>query len=478
MATYYIDPTVAGTGTGTIGDPFKDWASVSWAAGNFYLQKAGTTYAGSITPGSSGTSGNPITIGRYGDGVNPIAYSAASYGVFLSAKQYIDIDGIDAVGCGSHGFYIRSNGSNVTTINIKNCVARLNVLNGFYIDGQVLTGSVGIVKFLRCESHANGQHGFDTLGIVQNVTWTKCKASGNGYTTAGHGFSLHPFISNNIVSGWTLSSGTVYTRTLSAGETVQKVINLTDGVTLAKNAGATTGITSGQWDQSGTTFYINLGANANTKTTAWKRAVHGPFYYYDCESWGNRTEPVAGEGHGFASDDMTDSATYWRCRAWSNAGAGFQCQYTNSIAFNACLAYSNALSNFRTTGYTDTLAYAGCTSADSVQHGYLFAIPFTGVTIKNSVAFRNALYGIIGASAGATATNNATYGNGSGATSNVTNTNPVTADPQLSASYRPMAGSPLLGAGTHLGYVRDLDKKQRPNPPSIGAFDVATMISG
>jgi hypothetical protein len=48
-------------------------------------------------------------------------------------------------------------------------------------------------------------------------------------------------------------------------------------------------------------------------------------------------------------------------------------------------------------------------------------------------------------------------------------------DPLLTDTYRPRAGSPLLGAGTHLGYTRDIEGKQRPNPPSIGAYDVATL---
>jgi hypothetical protein len=49
------------------------------------------------------------------------------------------------------------------------------------------------------------------------------------------------------------------------------------------------------------------------------------------------------------------------------------------------------------------------------------------------------------------------------------------ADPLLTATYRPKAGSPLLGAGTHLGYTRDINRRQRPNPPSIGAYDAATL---
>lgn len=48
-------------------------------------------------------------------------------------------------------------------------------------------------------------------------------------------------------------------------------------------------------------------------------------------------------------------------------------------------------------------------------------------------------------------------------------------DPQLSAGLRPLMGSPLLGAGQHLGYRRDADRRQRPRPPSIGSYDAARL---
>jgi len=63
-----------------------------------------------------------------------------------------------------------------------------------------------------------------------------------------------------------------------------------------------------------------------------------------------------------------------------------------------------------------------------------------------------------------------------------TSTGDVTADPLLSTSYRPLQGSPLMpdaegnGGGTFISYAsRDINRIQRPNPPSIGAHDVATM---
>jgi len=70
VTTQYIDPTVAGAGTGTIGDPFQDWASVTWTSGNTYLQKRGTTYRKQITIGADN-----VTIGAYGTGDNPIIRS-------------------------------------------------------------------------------------------------------------------------------------------------------------------------------------------------------------------------------------------------------------------------------------------------------------------------------------------------------------------------------------------------------------------
>lgn len=70
------------------------------------------------------------------------------------------------------------------------------------------------------------------------------------------------------------------------------------------------------------------------------------------------------------------------------------------------------------------------------------------------------------------------YNAASGMTASTNHTNGannITTDLLLTADYKPTASSPLLGAGTHLGYTRDIDRKQRPNPPSIGAYDVATL---
>lgn len=50
-------------------------------------------------------------------------------------------------------------------------------------------------------------------------------------------------------------------------------------------------------------------------------------------------------------------------------------------------------------------------------------------------------------------------------------------DSMLTSTYRPLTSSPLLRAGDHVGYQRDFDGHQRPNPPSIGAFDGPLFVA-
>jgi parallel beta-helix repeat protein len=67
MATYYIDPSApgAGPGAGTLASPFKSWTSVTWAPGNTYLQKRGSTYQGVFRLSAGGTASQRITVGAY-----------------------------------------------------------------------------------------------------------------------------------------------------------------------------------------------------------------------------------------------------------------------------------------------------------------------------------------------------------------------------------------------------------------------------
>jgi hypothetical protein len=39
MTTYYIDPTAASPGNGTLASPFKSWTSVTWAPGKYLFRE-------------------------------------------------------------------------------------------------------------------------------------------------------------------------------------------------------------------------------------------------------------------------------------------------------------------------------------------------------------------------------------------------------------------------------------------------------
>ena len=69
MAIYYIDPTASFDGDGSENAPFNTWDSVSWAYGNEYYQKAGTTWTETINIAPESGASNKslgIIVGSYG----------------------------------------------------------------------------------------------------------------------------------------------------------------------------------------------------------------------------------------------------------------------------------------------------------------------------------------------------------------------------------------------------------------------------
>jgi hypothetical protein len=104
------------------------------------------------------------------------------------------------------------------------------------------------------------------------------------------------------------------------------------------------------------------------------------------------------------------------------------------------------------------------TTGTTVKNMAFIWIPIavrSATTLANPMVLTNSFYGVT-----------TQYSSGGDAFSG---SGDITADPLLTADYKPTASSPLLSAGTHLGYTRDITRKQRPNPPSIGAYDVATL---
>jgi hypothetical protein len=168
-ATYYIDPTAGPGGDGNIESPFDAWSDVTWAPGNSYLQKRGTTSSAQIQPRCGGSVGNYITIGAYGTGNKPIISGVTGSGIYLgygsTQKSYIIIENLDvrnSMNCGiqatvasnvnhilidsvdisgTNGYGITIPSTTGTNIEIRNCKLTNIGLNTNPVYGIIFTGT-------------------------------------------------------------------------------------------------------------------------------------------------------------------------------------------------------------------------------------------------------------------------------------------------------------------------------------------------
>ncbi|MEU1321191.1 carbohydrate binding domain-containing protein [Streptomyces tibetensis] len=99
---HYVDCSASSNGSGTQASPWNALSSVNSAtftAGDSILFAAGTTCNGQLTPGGSGTSGSPVTMGAYGSGAKPVIDAGGATGpvIHLLNQQYWEIGGLELV---------------------------------------------------------------------------------------------------------------------------------------------------------------------------------------------------------------------------------------------------------------------------------------------------------------------------------------------------------------------------------------------
>lgn len=104
MTIHYVDPTVAGPGSGSFANPYKSPESATLAAGDSLLIKEGTTHAGTYTVPASGAPGAPVTFGTYraNDGVQIVsgarariaATTSSGDGLYATGRDYITVKGL------------------------------------------------------------------------------------------------------------------------------------------------------------------------------------------------------------------------------------------------------------------------------------------------------------------------------------------------------------------------------------------------
>lgn len=193
MATFYVDPTWTGTKSGTLAQPYDSWATVAAlppTAGNKYLQKRGTTWAGSLGPlGTGGTAGNEITFGVYepatGEQVRGVKGAASinatgqSFGINIAqARPYVTVSGLEIYGATSANITKTSTASSSTEaqfLTIEDCILRDGVGVGADLRGR---GN----RVLRSDINGNGSDGLFIVGDDFELGW--CNVKNNGRTNS------------------------------------------------------------------------------------------------------------------------------------------------------------------------------------------------------------------------------------------------------------------------------------------------------
>lgn len=453
----------------------------------------------------------PFILGAYGDGAKPIIQPEAGWNPVSSSylagaiqgQQFqlfedIVFDALERTNMTSAHLISVIGAANIAGITVRRCEARNATLGGGFVcshnGNSYAAYTITDILYDECLAHNNGSHGFFTG--ANSALVRKCKAYNNGKRTGAHGFSTSGGNATIVTAGWTLVSGTIYSRA-STQEADGVFTDVTAYRSLYKNTLTPTAPSVGEFGWSSGTLYINIDAVANGPSITWTQSAYR-ITWEDCESWDNYAfYPYAYvEGAGFQTDDTTTGAKARRCRSWGNAGSGFTMNRNHSIEFDSCLAYGNASKGF-TGQYSSELTIRGCTSIGNgiggarypyssgevitaVDHDS-YALHVRGLHVIDTVISNPTRVAIACADSVTNASPSILskiYWQGTALTngSAISQFHCIQADPMIdSANYIPLANSPLIASGTHIGYRRDLTGAQRPNPPSIGAYDLMQL---
>lgn len=115
--TYYIDGSAATNGAGSQTSPWNSVATVSSLAfnpGDSILFRRGTTCKGALTFRSSGTSGQPILLGSYDNGANPVIDGAGNDAVVtLTDTSFVTVQGLEIKNGRTYGILATTSRSGV-----------------------------------------------------------------------------------------------------------------------------------------------------------------------------------------------------------------------------------------------------------------------------------------------------------------------------------------------------------------------------
>lgn len=530
MADIYYDGELGSnsTGNGSQGNPYQFPINAHGAVGDTYWLRRGKTHMLNYIYGwspkmATSPAGAKTKVKAWGEAQIPHAIIDNSFATgptvnisgSPSGRANLDFEDMWVKGTyhNSYPLYVHCYTAELEDITLRRC--KITGRPGFAKDGLNIASDAPELYVNRrmliedCEFYDNGTHGSLVTSAV-GVTFRRCKASGNGHSDGGHGFSSFK-TRTNVTSGWTVHSGSVYKRTMSeitqAGTDISDAIVMIGSLTgtyarltkVVGNDAAQAAPTAGQFGYvkgAGTgVLYVNL--NGTDPTTQTLNVAYGTLTglrYEYCDAWKNIA--VAGytyhEGHGIALDDFTGQSQIIGCRSWANDGQGISVNRGDDNIVSGCLIYDNfwpALSFNRgrnnravnNTTWNNNLrtAHNGFTNGNVAD--LIAASMSTGCSFTNNIVIQNnRAYGIQfdASSTGGSATSNYLEGTTARVTG-VTETSPTTTDPvswmYSNGNLVSISSNPFKTAGTYVAGVVLKNSRTRPGYTPVGATQVGRV---
>lgn len=449
-ATYYVDATLGnnsnnGTATTTAWQTLAKVNAVTFTAGDTILFKRGETFVGNIVVGQSGTSGNPITFGAYGNGARPIINATTTnHGIDIRTnKSYLSILGLEIRNATLNQILLSSGVSNVTISDMVlygGASSGVNLSSGAFSDITIssttisaYTGTASGVRFTSGTTYTNilintvtATSSTGTSGVSGNSgsTYTNLQILNSTFSNhTSHGINLSSststdvlikdtVVANNGGNGIFVTGGT---RTNTTIDNVESRSNALKGINLIASTGnAYTGVSILNSNISANTgdgiAFTITGAGTNmidliiSTTTSTNNGDHGILFFgngsnldlSNITATDNGTDgAVISAGSGQVLNDVTISSS--RFQGNDSNGLAFT---TSGTASDALVQDTNASDNandgFNIHGawmnivFDRTAAESnGIDGLNSDGDGYSYHETSTGI-IKNSLAHDNA----------------------------------------------------------------------------------------
>jgi len=499
MATYYFDAVNGSNsnGTGSLSNPwqFYDGKQASILAGDRALFKRGTLQIidSLYLYFRSGTQAVPTYYGVYGEGNARVTWFCTNTWGHLfngSNTSWVTIEDFNFNCSNQSGgsiYWAAQAAGSVTGIVLRRCsFYGSTVGTGLSFNKEIAAtvGSITNCLVEDCDAYDNGAHGFAATG-ASNIIFRNCRAWENGARAVdgGHGFSARA-LRQTYTSGWSLVSGSIYTRPLNVNETDVYYVQ-TNGTygRCYKNTTTPTTPALGEFGVSGGLLYLNIGVTPNGVSVGYAFWNCSGIIWEDCESFHNiwnQTAPYH-EGHGFAFDDYTQDSIIRRCYSHDNEGLGISNNRGDRNIIESCLIVGNWQSGITAQASDDLLVRHNTLVNNNIGIGsHNGEIRFSSIYQRNHTVYNNHIkartsgntYGI---DSEPLATNIVAKNNNilqcTTLTRVTTSIGNISVEPLLDQFYRPKTSSPLIQAGTYLGAVQDANSTTFQNLPSIGAYE-------